>query len=120
MELADAFRLEVDSKDDEEPIEMRTLSATDVAELNAVVNKNIAHLGPWLPWAKKENSMKESEDFVREAMEALAARRAVQYGIFVGGVLAGCIGTHAVEVTEHYTKASIGAITALLSACSYA
>lgn len=117
-ELVDAFKLEADTKDDETPILMRSLQLSDAPKLNELVNKNIAHLSPWMPWAKKPNSAEETEAFVRMTMNDLVARRAVQYGIFVGNEIVGCIGNHPVQVCENYTKTSIGTCSAE-SACPY-
>ncbi len=75
---------------------MRLLHEQDAETLFATIDKNRAHLRPWLPWVDKSISAEQTREFIRNSCD--------QYGIFVDGDLAGAIGLHKIDAANRNTS----------------
>ena len=77
-------------------VTLRRYRPDDVDALVAVINANVGHLRPWMPWAGEPATTQSITAFVHRAEEDFAAGANFVYGVFAddGELLGGC-GLHA-------------------------
>jgi ribosomal-protein-serine acetyltransferase len=83
---------------------LRLLEERDAAEMYALVDRNRAHLGPWLPWVPVTRSPDDSLAFIRLTRRQLADNDGFQTAIEVDGAIAGVVGLHRVDWDNRATS----------------
>jgi ribosomal-protein-serine acetyltransferase len=76
-------------------IEVALFEPADVHALAALVERNAERLARWFPWVAEASPVTTGR-FIDGALEALAAGRGFEAGLYVEGVLAGAVGVHMV------------------------
>jgi ribosomal-protein-serine acetyltransferase len=90
-----------------EGIELRQLQPEHAEALFQLTQKNRAYLRQWLPWVDRTESPEDPRRFVIAALAQYEENPAnVASGIWLDGCLAGCVGTHAIDVANR--SSSIG------------
>ncbi|MBV9292396.1 MAG: GNAT family N-acetyltransferase [Frankiales bacterium] len=78
-----------------EGIVVRRYVEEDIAPLVDVVNANLEHLKPWMPWAQEPQTVEQQLDWFREADRGWADGTNYVYGIFdADGRIIGGSGFH--------------------------
>ncbi|HET6815767.1 MAG TPA: GNAT family N-acetyltransferase [Mycobacteriales bacterium] len=82
----------------DEGVVIRTFTADDIPALVDVVNRDLAHLRPWMPWAQQPATVEGQMAWWRSTLEPPAdadAQRDLPYGIFdADGNIVGGTGFH--------------------------
>jgi ribosomal-protein-serine acetyltransferase len=86
------FRVEIGDS-----IELRPFEEYHADEIFAAVERNREHLRRWLPWVDRTRGVKDVQNFLAEATEALGRGEELHAGIFIYGKLAGTIGHHRID-----------------------
>lgn len=73
---------------------LRPYRPGDGAALQRAVTSSYEHLRPWMPWAKADQSMEESEAFCRHSAGHYLLGEGFTLGIWLNGELAGGCGYH--------------------------
>ncbi|HEX9068884.1 MAG TPA: GNAT family protein [Ktedonobacterales bacterium] len=76
--------------DDE--IELRLNEPRFAHEINALTNRNIAHLRPWMPWADHEQTLDDTLRYLEVSMRSLIEGTGLPTNLWYQGQLAGSIG----------------------------
>jgi ribosomal-protein-serine acetyltransferase len=76
---------------------LRLLEEDDADELFALVERNRAHLEPWMPWVPATRSRDDSLAFIRVTRRQIGENDGLQTTIVVDGALAGMVGFHHVD-----------------------
>ena len=86
-------------------LELRLVEPRDAAELFAVIDRNRAHLRPWLPWADAVQRVEDEEAFIARD---LAGREsgAFHCTVLERGAIVGGVGLHAIDPPNF--KAEVG------------
>lgn len=92
MEKQPHFALSVDAD-----IKLRLLVEADAQQLFALIERNRAHLRPWLPWVDYETELQDSRRFIRRSAQRYLDNDGFDLGIHYQGQLAGIIGFHTVN-----------------------
>ncbi|HEU4356166.1 MAG TPA: GNAT family protein [Actinomycetota bacterium] len=74
-------------------------------ELFQLVEKNRAHLRPWLPWVGATKSSEDTRRFIRELFLRLADGKEYGFGVLYRGELVGAIG---LSVVSDAREAEVG------------
>jgi len=78
------------------PVRLRRWRVDDAAVLARLVTANLAHLGPWLAWAREPPTEEEEREFLQRMHAAWVRRTDFGYGLLLPDVgLTGAIGLHA-------------------------
>jgi ribosomal-protein-serine acetyltransferase len=85
-------------------LELRTLEEGDAATLYALTEENRRYLHEWLPWVDQTWSAEDSLRFVRMVRQQEAENNGFSAGLWVDGELAGTIGVHRIDWTNHATS----------------
>lgn len=85
---------------------VRSWTLADAPALFSLVDSNREHLSVWLPWVPYVKEVKDSENFIRDAIKEAQENKGLELGIFSNNQLVGCIGLHELDFTHH--KTSIG------------
>ncbi|TKI46447.1 GNAT family N-acetyltransferase [Lysinibacillus tabacifolii] len=85
---------------------LKMLDLNDVEELFALTDRSRETLREWLPFVDNVKTVKDTEQFVRNAMQQYADHNGIQAGIYYDGKLAGVIGYH--QVNWQHKCTSIG------------
>jgi len=80
------------------------LDLNDVEELFALTDRSRETLREWLPFVDNVKTVKDTEQFVRNAMQQYADHNGIQAGIYYDGKLAGVIGYHQVNWQHKWTS----------------
>jgi ribosomal-protein-serine acetyltransferase len=88
-----------------ETIELALLDVSDAEALFQAVDRNRAHLEPWLPWVDGTRDVEDSRTFIETARKRSAERRGWVFGIWLDGRLTGTIG---LECSEDLAEGEIG------------
>jgi len=80
------------------------LDLSDVDELFALTDRSRDTLREWLPFVDNVRSVKDTEHFVRNAMQQYVDNNGIQAGIYYEGKLAGVIGYHQVNWQHKWTS----------------
>ena len=83
---------------------LKMLDLSDVDELFALTDRSRDTLREWLPFVDNERSVKDTEHFVRNAMQQYVDNNGIQAGIYYEGKLAGVIGYHQVNWQHKWTS----------------
>jgi ribosomal-protein-serine acetyltransferase len=83
---------------------LRLLEEADAGELYALVDRNRAHLAPWLPWVPATRSPDDSLAFIRLTRRQVADNDGFQTTIEVDGAIAGMAGLHRVDWNNRATS----------------
>ena len=76
---------------------LRLLEEDDADELFALVDRNRAHLEPWMPWVPATRSREDSLAFIRLTRRQVGENDGLQTTIVIDGALAGMVGFHHVD-----------------------
>lgn len=85
---------------------LRLFEESDAGELFAVVDRNRAHLEPWLPWVETTTDAGATLAFIHASHAQVARNDGFQAAIVCGGAIAGVAGFH--HVDWHNRATSIG------------
>ena len=83
--------------------ELRPLALTDVDALAALIEANLDHLRPWMPWANGYEPL-STLAFVDAAQRQVNEEQGAQFAIVRAGALAGTIGFHGVNWPNRATS----------------
>lgn len=83
---------------------LKMLDLNDVEELFALTDRSRETLREWLPFVDNVKTVKDTEQFVRNAMQQYADHNGIQAGIYYDGKLAGIIGYHQVNWQHKWTS----------------
>lgn len=83
---------------------LKMLDLNDVEELFALTDHSRETLREWLPFVDNVKTVKDTEQFVRNAMQQYADHNGIQAGIYYDGKLAGVIGYHQVNWQHKWTS----------------
>jgi len=73
-------------------IELRSFGEADAAAILKLVEKNYAHLRPFLHWVTPDYSLDTAQSFIKRNEKAAAENSGQTFGIFYGETLVGAIG----------------------------
>ena len=82
---------------------LRPFETADVEELYALVERNLEHLAPWMPWAAAPKR-DETAAFVAATRRQLAANDGFQAALLRGGKIIGTAGFHRVDWMNRSTS----------------
>lgn len=85
-------------------LELKLLEPRHAGALYALIDRNRAHLMPWLPWAGTTRSDKDAEAFIRRALEQFGRNDGFHAGIWHAGELVGTVGLHYLDWTARRTE----------------
>ena len=84
---------------------LRLLEESDATELYALVDRNRAHLEPWLPWVPATTGPTSVLDFIRQTRRQVADNDGLQLAIAdADGSIAGVVGVHRVDWANRATS----------------
>jgi ribosomal-protein-serine acetyltransferase len=84
---------------------LRLLEESDAEELFALVDRNRAHLEPWLPWVPATRGPDDTLEFIRATRRQLADSDGLQTAIVgADGAIAGIVGFHRVDWANRATS----------------
>ncbi|EON71099.1 GNAT family N-acetyltransferase [Lysinibacillus sphaericus] len=83
---------------------LKLLDLSDVDELFALTDRSRDTLREWLPFVDDVKSVKDTEQFIRNAMQQYASNNGIQAGIYFEGKLAGVIGYHQINWQHKWTS----------------
>ncbi len=87
---------------------IRAYRPGDGAALQRAVVSSYEHLRPWMPWARAEQSIEQSEAFCRRAAARYLLNEEFTLGIWLGDELAGGTGFHLREGPLELRNAEVG------------
>jgi len=90
----------------DEHLMLRTYTREDARELLLVVDKNRAHLRPWLTWVDTTTRPEHSLEFIERYSALLHNQEGIALGIFYDGHIVGGLGMD--QWNHQLRKASIG------------
>ena len=82
---------------------LRLLEERDADELFAVIERNRAHLAPWMPWIPVTTEPRHTLDFIRTTRRQVGESDGLQLTIVAGGAIAGMVGFHHVDRANRAT-----------------
>ena len=84
---------------------LRLFEESDAEEMYALVDRNRAHLEPWMPWVPLVHSPADQLEFIRATRRQIADNDGFQVAIVTaGGALAGTVGFHRVSWLNRATS----------------
>jgi ribosomal-protein-serine acetyltransferase len=83
---------------------LRLFEEADADELYALVARNRAHLGPWMPWVHAHDGPPDSLAFIRATRRQVAEDNGFQVAITEDARIVGTIGFHAVDWRRRATS----------------
>lgn len=89
-----------------EDIELRTFSLSEENELYKLIDKNRDHIGEWLIWVDKTNSVEDVEKIMQEWLESREKGERIHFGIWYQAKLVGVIAFTSID--KDLKKGSIG------------
>lgn len=69
-----------------------------------VVQENLAHLKPWMPWAVDDYSIEHAKTWVEKSLETYVKEGAFGAVILLDGEFIGSVGTHELDKTNRHTS----------------
>lgn len=85
-------------------LDLRQLEPRDALQLYNCIERNRAHLRPWLVWVDGTRSVTDIERFIQLALEQQARNGGLHAGIFADGQIIGGIGSHEIDWTHLNTS----------------
>lgn len=76
---------------------LRMLEERHAPAIFAVVDRDRAYLGEWLPWVDGTQQVDDTLNFIRTTLEQFAKNEGLTAGIWCGDEYAGVIGTHKID-----------------------
>lgn len=73
-------------------------------EIAEVVNANLDHLRPWMPWANKDYSVQTATDFINQNLKRLAEKREFSVNIVLNEKIVGNIGFHNLQPKHKWAQ----------------
>jgi RimJ/RimL family protein N-acetyltransferase len=73
---------------------LRPFTAGDLGQLVDVVNANIEHLGPWMPWAQEPVTAQSQGEWLAASTRNWVTGTDFVYGLFDAATILGGIGLH--------------------------
>jgi RimJ/RimL family protein N-acetyltransferase len=73
---------------------LRPFTIGDLDQLTGVVNANIDHLRPWMPWAQEPVTAEAQREFLSRSAQNWDDGTDFVYGVFDGATILGGIGLH--------------------------
>lgn len=73
---------------------LRVYKPEDAAELQRATVESYEHLRPWMPWAKTEQSLDQTEAIIRSLMSSYYGNTDFTLGVWEGDTLVGGTGFH--------------------------
>jgi len=70
---------------------LKPLRESDVKKLFQLTDENRNWLRPWLPWVDRTQTWKDTLAFIRKSQKDKAGKKVMNFGIWKGNRLAGCI-----------------------------
>jgi ribosomal-protein-serine acetyltransferase len=86
--------------------ELRLLLPHYAEEIFAVTDKNRARLRPYMPWVEGTTCAEHTRSFINRALQCMANKTEIQWGIWYCGRCAGTIGTLPIDYS--HKKAEFG------------
>lgn len=83
---------------------LKMLDLSDVEELFALTDRTRETLREWLLFVDNVKTVKDTERFIRGAMQQYADNNGLQAGIYYQGKLAGVIGYHQINKEHNWTS----------------
>lgn len=83
---------------------LKMLDLSDVEELFALTDRTRETLREWLLFVDSVKTVKDTERFIRGAMQQYADNNGLQAGIYYQGKLAGVIGYHQINKEHNWTS----------------
>jgi ribosomal-protein-serine acetyltransferase len=87
--------------DDE--LELRPVDERYAEELTALVRRDLAHLGPWMPWATERYSVEDAREFIRRNLRQYAEDQGFATLIFFCQRVVGSIGYNNIDWANRKT-----------------
>jgi len=87
---------------------LRLLEEDDADELFGLIDRNRAHLAPWMPWVPVTRSRDDSLAFIRTTRRQIGENDGLQTTIVVDGALAGMVGFHHVDWATARRRSATG------------
>jgi ribosomal-protein-serine acetyltransferase len=84
-------------------ITLRELYEKDAEALFQLTDSNRAYLRAWLPWLDLNQSLEDTQWFIKNAMQQARFDAGTQFGIWFHGELAGVIGYHFMNQSNRST-----------------
>jgi ribosomal-protein-serine acetyltransferase len=85
-------------------LELRLLEERHADRIFALVHRNRAHIGAWLPWVESTRSAEDVRGFIRKARAQFDAGEGPHCGIWWNGSVAGGIGCRAIDWANRATS----------------
>jgi ribosomal-protein-serine acetyltransferase len=95
------FRCRID-----DALELRPCDHRDAAELYAIVDRNRAHLRPWMTWIDTTNDVEDTRKFITRSLEQHARNEGFHCGIWHDGRIVGVVGL--VYLNWDHRRAEVG------------
>lgn len=86
------FEFEVD-----EEITLRHIQVEDAKELFRLTEDSREQLREWLPWVDATKTEENSLSFIKITLDSYEAKKALNYGVFFNGELAGMVGFNSID-----------------------
>jgi ribosomal-protein-serine acetyltransferase len=77
---------------------------TNAAELAALVEANLAHLGQWMIWAVEDYDLDHARAFIRQNIHDVSSGKGMTFSIFLQGKIIGGIGFVKLDRIEKTTE----------------
>ena len=85
-------------------VELRLLRTGHAAELLSLIERNRAHLRPWLPRLDSVKSVEDEIGFLKRCEQQAADDVAFNCGIFRNGSIVGVVGVHPIDHANRKTE----------------
>lgn len=88
----------------DDDISLRLLEAKNAELQYALVDKNRAHLGAWMPWVQNTKGVADISEFIQASLKQYAENNGFQAGIWYQNELVGMIGFHYWDFANRVTS----------------
>jgi ribosomal-protein-serine acetyltransferase len=78
-------------------LELRVHNERHAEEMYAVVDANREHLGRFMPWVEKTNSVEDIKNYIRRTLQGHTDNKELQAAIWLDGKYIGGIGFHTIN-----------------------
>jgi ribosomal-protein-serine acetyltransferase len=84
-------------------LELRQIEDRDAPAIYSVIERNRAHLDPWMPWVQHTHSPEDVRDFIQQVAPRCFSGDELHAGIWLDGAISGVIGHHQVDWANRST-----------------